>query len=148
MGDCYRIAAVEQKALMLAKLQAVRAMAMPTWQQMPVANSVRPQRHQQSGSKQPPWPWAKPLGSVAYFRLRDTSCWVRVQDRSNVHMIMPWPSFEGWDEALPRTVGTPSQERGGYQVSDIFAAFEYLKNKSDIKPRVGTWSEVVPRIEN
>jgi hypothetical protein len=142
----FRKEAVEQQALMLNKLQALRALAMPTWQQMPVANSERPLRPPQLGSKQPPWPWVKPLGSVAYFRLRDKSYWVRVQDRSNVHMIMPWPSFDGWDEALPITVGTPSQERGGYQVKDIVAAFDYLKNKSDVKPRVGNWYEVVPRI--
>ncbi len=142
----FRKEAVEQKALMLNKLQALRALARTTWQQVPVANSERPHRHQQSGSKQPPWPWVKPLGSVAYFRLRDQSCWIRVQDRGNVHMIMPWPSFDGWDEALPNSVGTPSQERGGYQVNDIIAAFDYLKNMSDVQPRVGNWSEVVPPI--
>lgn len=59
-------------------------------------------------------------------------------------MVMPWPSYVGWDEALPRTVGVPSEERGGYQVGDIFAAFDYLKKKSDVKPQVGNWSEVVP----
>jgi hypothetical protein len=38
----FRKEAVEQQALMLNKLQALRAMAMPTWQQMPVVNSERP----------------------------------------------------------------------------------------------------------
>ncbi len=61
-----------------------------------------------------PWTWAKPLSSIVYFPMRDGTAWVRVQHRGGEHLLMPWPAFEGWDEALPSSVGVAVPELGAY----------------------------------
>lgn len=93
-----------------------------------------------------PWDWAKPLSSVAYLRLRDGTAWVRVQHRDTSQILMPWPSFEGWDETYPAYVGVADYELGGLRVpaGGIKAALEYLKEWCGASMRVGNWREVVP----
>ncbi|WP_342133493.1 hypothetical protein [Hydrogenophaga sp. OTU3427] len=63
-----------------------------------------------------PWPWMLPVSSVLAVKLRDGTGWVRLQHKDKRHVIVPWPSFEGWDEALPPVVGRPDSELGGYEV--------------------------------
>lgn len=48
-----------------------------------------------------PWPWMMPASSVAAFKLRDGTGWVRVQHKDRRQFIVPWPTFDGWEEALP-----------------------------------------------
>jgi hypothetical protein len=43
-------------------------------------------------------------------------------------MLVPWPVSEGWEEALPAYVGTPSEELGGYVLFDIFKTVAYLRS--------------------
>jgi hypothetical protein len=38
---------------------------------------------------------------VIYLKLNDGSGWMRAQRRDDKHLLVPWPVFEGWDEALP-----------------------------------------------
>lgn len=57
-----------------------------------------------------PWPWMMPGSSVAAFKLRDGSGWLRVQHKNRKHFIVPWPSFDGWEESLPPVVGRASLE--------------------------------------
>jgi hypothetical protein len=92
-----------------------------------------------------PWEWAKPLSSVAYLRMRDGTSWVRVMHRDSSHILMPWPYFDGWDEAYPAIVGTADYALGGLRVppGGIVAALEYLKDRSQASMQVGIWREVV-----
>lgn len=141
----FEMEAAESEARLRAATHARRA-AMPSWQQMSAApNPVRTQR-QQNTSRKAPWAWVKELSSVAYFCLSDKTAWVRVQDSAGVHMIMPWPTFEGWDEALPTTVGISDVERGGYRVTEVIAAVSYLRKHSAKVPQIGVWCDVVPKV--
>lgn len=88
-----------------------------------------------------PWSWAKPLSSIAYFKMRDGTGWVRVQHRNNDQILMPWPPFDGWDETLPAKVGVPDLELGGLRVPNIVESIEYLKTLGSMK--VGIWREVI-----
>lgn len=56
------------------------------------------------------------------------SGWVRVQRNDGQQMLVPWPVSEGWEEALPAHVGTPSEELGGYVLFDIFKTVAYLRS--------------------
>jgi hypothetical protein len=55
---------------------------------------------------------------------------------------MPWPEFEGWDEALPSSVGVADPELGGLRVHDLAESIKYLKAKARFM-RVGIWREVI-----
>jgi hypothetical protein len=80
---------------------------------------------------------------VAYFHLKDGTSWVRVQNVQGVQMLMPWPTFEGWEEFFPASVGTALPDAGGYQVPDIIFTVGYLRERAEWD-LVGVWSEVVP----
>ena len=95
-----------------------------------------------------PWAWMKPRTGVAAYKLRDGTGWVRVEHLDGRQFITPWPSFEGWDEALPPVVGRADRVVGGYEVQGaIFGAIEYLRSQlqggpmSDI--RTGMWADVL-----
>lgn len=92
-----------------------------------------------------PWHWVKPMSSMAYFHLQDGSGWIRVMQKNHTHVIMPWPSFDGWDESLPPSVGTPELQLGGYVVNDVVATVGYLRGKSAWE-RIGVWSEIMDAI--
>lgn len=90
-----------------------------------------------------PWPWIKPISGVAAFKLRDGSGWVRVQHEDGRHFIVPWPTFEGWDEAMPPVVGRADLDVGGYQVVEpVVDAIAYLRTQCTGEKITGVWSEV------
>lgn len=123
------------------KLQALRARFQaeaPSASYLPAAPAPR-----QYLVKRPPWPWVLIGCSVAYFQLTDGTQWVRLRDSQGAEMLMPWPSFDGWDEVFPASVGVPDSSRGGYRVKDIAHAVRYLRERSRVD-RVGNWAEVVP----
>lgn len=94
-----------------------------------------------------PWPWQKPLSSTWYIALQDGSGWVRVQHSSGVQLLVPWPVFDGWDEALPpQQVGDPSEELGGYVLRNVPAALEYLRGRRDWESKAGRWRDVLAEI--
>lgn len=136
----FRLEYEASKAAMLTKLQSMKA-ALPGLQSR-TSQTLKPSGWYPS-VKRPPWPWVKPLSSVAYFRLKDGTSWVRVQDTQDDQLLMPWPSFDGWDEAFPASVGAPDLDAGGYRVKDIVYTVRYLRDRSEMD-RVGIWSEVVP----
>ena len=80
----------------------------------------------------------------AYFALIDGGGWVRVQHRDGGQMLMPWPSFDGWDDVFPPSIGTADAGRGGYLIADLANTVADLKSRSACAPRVGIWSDVVP----
>jgi hypothetical protein len=90
-----------------------------------------------------PWPWMMPSSSVAAFKLRDGSGWVRVQHKDRKHFIVPWPSFEGWDEAMPPVVGRPNLDVGGYEVvGPVVDTISYLRAQAAGEKITGVWNEV------
>ena len=89
-----------------------------------------------------PWPWSKPLSSIAYFTLNDGSKWVRTEHVNGFHMMMPWPSFDGWDEALPASVGTPDLPLGGYRIDNVAVAVGYMRAHGNFGV-VGGWRDVM-----
>lgn len=89
-----------------------------------------------------PWPWSKPLSSIICFTLTDGSKWVRTEHVDGFHMMMPWPNFDGWDEALPPTVGTPNIQLGGYRIEKIALAVAYMRERGNFGI-VGGWRDVM-----
>lgn len=136
----FRLEYEASKAAMLTKFQVMKS-ALPGPQ--PRTGQMPKPSGWSSSMKRPPWPWVKPLSSVAYFSLKDGTGWVRVQNTQGDQLLMPWPSFDGWDEAFPASVGTPDLDTGGYRVRDIVYTVRYLRDCSEMD-RVGIWSEVVP----
>ncbi|MEO8124444.1 MAG: competence protein CoiA family protein [Burkholderiales bacterium] len=67
------------------------------------------------------------------YRLRDGSAWVVYTLRDASHAIAAWPRAEdGWDEALPPSVGTPDLTLGVYRTSDLVATMTFLAPRADI----------------
>ena len=83
-----------------------------------------------------------PGSSVAAFKLRDGSGWVRVQHRDHRHFIVPWPCFDGWEEALPPVVGRANLEVGGYEVGHVVDAIAYLRAHAMGEKITGIWGDV------
>lgn len=79
---------------------------------------------------------------MAGFKLRDGSCWVRVQHKEGAQMLTPWPVFDGWDEWLPVHLGHPDVELNAYRVSDIQAVVAFLRDRLVAEKISGVWSEV------
>lgn len=133
----------EQEALRQKQLQTRPVPAQrgpPTHPALPLA--FRPNVARTAKQKTPPWLWMRPGTSVAGFKLRDGSCWVRVQHKDGMQMLTPWPVFEGWDEWLPRHLGQPDLELSAYRVSDIQAAVAFLRDRLLAEKVSGIWSEV------
>ena len=89
-----------------------------------------------------PWSWMMPSSSVAAFKLSDGSGWVRVQHKDGRHFIVPWPSFDGWEESLPPVVGRANLEVGGYEVGLVVDAIAYLRAHATGEKITGVWSDV------
>jgi hypothetical protein len=92
-----------------------------------------------------PWPWQKTLSSVALFTAPEGQHWVRVQHRDGSQKLVPWPTFEGWEEALPASVGMADPVLGVVAVRDIVEAIRVLQRIGFSGPVVGTWQQVLPR---
>lgn len=91
-----------------------------------------------------PWPWMMQRSSVAAFKFRDGSGWVRVQHQDGRQFIVPWPSFDGWEEALPPVVGRVNHEVGGYEVfGQIVDVVAYLRSQEAGEKITGIWAEVM-----
>ena len=93
-----------------------------------------------------PWAWVRPWSSVFYIKLQDGTAWMRVQRRDERHMLVPWPVFDGWDEALPPLVGAVDSEHGGYELADVVVALKYLRAHGDWETRPGSWKDVTAEI--
>jgi len=97
-----------------------------------------------SASSPTPWNWMKPLTSMAYFRLRDGTGWVRVQHRDSRQLLLPWPVFDGWDEAFPPSIGVVDSDCGGYVLpADVRASISYLRSRAEHELVTGIWKEIV-----
>lgn len=89
-----------------------------------------------------PWVWMKPGTSMAGFKLRDGTGWVRVQHREGRQMLTPWPVFDGWDEWLPAHMGRPDIELAAYPVTDVRAVISFLRDRATAEKVSGLWAEI------
>jgi hypothetical protein len=89
-----------------------------------------------------PWPWAEAGRSMFYIRLKDGTGWVRVQHKDGYQRLVPSPQFDGWDEALPSSVGLADLELGCLHVKDIASTLTYLRQFSVGEKVVGSWREL------
>ena len=96
--------------------------------------------------KDTPWAWVKPWSSVIYIKLKDGSGWIRAQRKDDKHVLLPWPVFDGWDEALPSFLGPIGSECGGHVLIDVVAALKYLRDRAQWETKPGRWKDVMTEI--
>jgi len=80
-------------------------------------------------------PWApeyKPNTQFKFFRLRDGSAWVLYNLINGGHGIAPWGTpdeVDGWDEALPPSVGTVDANAGIYRTGEAMSAILFFNQQ-------------------
>jgi hypothetical protein len=136
------IAQFEKEAALLrgAKVKPAPAVLQPS------RNEITPQSTIVTYHQETPWAWVKPLTSVIYLKLKDGSGWIRAQRKDDKHLLVPWPVFDGWDEALPPLFGPVDIECGGHVLPDVVAALKYLRNHSEWETKPGRWKDVMAEI--
>jgi hypothetical protein len=86
------------------------------------------------GADERTWPWApqrKGNTSFIFYRMKSGEAWVVYTLEDGNSAIAAWPtSEEGWDEALPASVGKPDRELGVYRARDLSAAMLFLGPRS------------------
>ena len=136
------LARFEEEAALLeaAKVKPVLSALQPR----PV--NVTSQHVPQQNFQETPWAWVKPWSSVIYLKLKDGSGWLRAQRRDDKHLLVPWPVFDGWDEALPALFGPIDSECGGHVLPDVVPALKYLRNQAEWESKPGRWKDVIAEI--
>lgn len=78
------------------------------------------------------WAPGRKIGQTfTFFRLEDGSGWVLYTLQEEGYAIAPYPTAcEGWDEALPLSVGEADPERSIYLARSLSAAVLYLGKRS------------------
>lgn len=99
-----------------------------------------------TSAKAIPWNWEKPLTSFAYFKLKDGTGWVRIQRTDGKQLLVPWPTFEGWDEALPANIGLVDSTCSGYVLADLVATVKYLRSIGEWDMVSGVWREIAAEV--
>lgn len=99
-----------------------------------------------TSAKAIPWKWAKPLTSIAYFKLKDGTGWVRIQRADGKQLLVPWPTFEGWDEALPANIGLVDSACSGYVLADLVATVKYLRSIGEWDIVGGVWRDIAAEV--
>ena len=99
----------------------------------PEANVTAPKRPEAPPQSYDWAPDQKMGSSFVFYRLRDGSAWVVYTRQDASYAIAAWPRAEdGWDEALPPSVGTPDKTLGVYRASDLGSAMTFLAPRADI----------------
>ena len=136
-------------------MRSLEDLARPRIVNPPPAPPAPPQRSYEQTYARPaasnstsasPWPWRKPMSSMARFNCGDGTLWYRVQHTDGRHLLMPWPQgFEGWDESLPALIGMPHETIEGLVVSNVATAVAYLTQMTGGPPKVsGLWRDLAP----
>ena len=131
---------LRHKQLMVDKSQRLRA-AYEVHQPARGNSTVSPGLPSRTAS---PWPWQKERSSVALFTAPEGAHWVRVQHRDGSQKLVPWPQFQGWENALPVGIGVPDTSIGAISVDSIEEAILVLQQNRFQGPVVGRWQDVQP----
>ena len=83
---------------------------------------------------------------MLFIKLADGTGWVRVQSVDGKQFLVPWPVFDGWDEAFSAHLGTVNAEHGGYELADVASALKYLRGMSEWEHLSGAWQEIQAQI--
>ena len=79
-------------------------------------------------------PWApehKTHSSFLFYRLRDEQgSWVIYTCTDGSSRMVPMPAFDGWDEAMPPSLGEPALDGATYILKDATAAMVYLSARA------------------
>jgi hypothetical protein len=144
---------VNNTAALLAQFELERQQAAERAEAARLSNRIAPSLSTREASTpsiqglhRSPWSWMKPVTSMAYFHLRDGTGWVRVQHRDGRQMLLPWPAFDGWEEALPARIGTPEPVIGGLALHDVVSTVSYLREHGVWDKVSGDWREIVGAI--
>ena len=84
----------------------------------------------------------KPGTSMAGFKLKDGTAWVRVQHVDGRQLLTPWPTFDGWDEWLPAHLGSPEHVLGAYVVADLRETISFVRCLAVRECISGVWVEI------
>jgi hypothetical protein len=145
------LAQFEEEALLALREQERRRAAMvpaatatPQLRQVLVPRQSTTEQH----PRETPWAWVKPMTTVLYLELMDGSGWIRAKRNDGQDVFVPWPSFDGWDEAWPAHFGQVDPEVGGYVVSSVEAALRYLRTQARWETAPRRWRDVMKEIDN
>lgn len=94
-----------------------------------------------------PWPWMKRFTSLTYFEMRDGTNWMRVTHADGSELLVPWPSFDAWDESLPEHIGTPHASLEALVLSDLDSAVAYLRPRATWEKLCGLWREMAAELD-
>ncbi len=107
-----------------------------------ISLSARAPVHRPTNS---PWSWqSSKHTSIAVLVSPDSQVWVRIEHKDGSHKLLPWPTFAGWELALPAEIGDPDHEVQGYAVKNIVHAMRLLGSMGYSEPKVGGWRDVLP----
>ena len=91
-------------------------------------------------------PWApdrKPYSSFLFYQLRDgQGSWVIYQLFDGSYRMVPLPEFDGWDEAMPPSVGIPEVDAEAYRTPELIAAMSYLAARAEQVRTTSSASEI------
>ena len=93
-----------------------------------------------------PWPWMKRHTSLTYFEMRDGTSWMRVTHADGKELLVPWPSFDAWDESLPEHIGTPHTSIEALVLSDLNLAVAYLRPRATWEKLCGLWRDMAAEL--
>jgi hypothetical protein len=72
-----------------------------------------------------------PKSAFIFYRLEDGLSWVIYSLLDGKQAIAAWPTAEdGWDKALPRSVGESDPRLGVYRGNDFYSVIAFLAPRS------------------
>lgn len=89
-----------------------------------------------------PWPWQKPITSVALLDAGNGRRFVRVQHADGSQKLVPYPVFRGWDSVLPAELARPNHTLQVLDVPSIALALQRLQEMGFRMWPPGRWQEV------
>lgn len=91
-----------------------------------------------------PWAtWRKPNSTFMFYGLRDRTSWMIITHQDGRLIAVPWPFFDGWDEALPERLGKADPALGGISLVHFEAMVSYLRDKQIAMHFSTTWQDIL-----
>lgn len=92
-------------------------------------------------------PWAalrKPQRPFRCYGQSDGTGWVLFMHKDGREIMAPYPNaYDGWDEAMPRSIAIPDPDLSVYVVADLPAASIFLGRLAPMLRMASSWSEVL-----
>lgn len=108
---------VQRERKVRDEIQALRRLLPdPKSDHEPVASFATPEvrlNNPRPGEETPWAKWRKLDTSFLFYGLRDGTGWLIITHQNGELVAVPWPYFEGWNEALPERLGKADIDLGG-----------------------------------